>query len=205
MISPAWDTVILAAAGFLTGSIPVGFLIARSRGVNIRQVGSGNIGATNALRAIGTGWGIFVGILDALKGAVPAFLAVLFTPLPGIVGAAAIVGHIFSPWLGFKGGKGVATTLGVFLVLAPIPALTAVFIWIVLFLSVGYVSVASVFSLASLPVFIFLWARLHPEISVLAAAAGCALIVAWTHRGNFIRLAAGRETQAKLWRRIWKR
>lgn len=205
MISPLWDTVILAAVGFLSGSIPFGYLIASAKGTDIREVGSGNIGAANAIRVVGIGWGIAVGVLDAIKGAVPAYLALQFSPLPGIVGAAAVLGHVFSPWLRFKGGKGVATALAVFLVLAPFPALSALGIWIVLFLTVGYVSVASLFSITALPALIFLWGRFNPEISIISAAAGCALLVGWAHRGNMMRLAAGKEPRSGLWKKLWER
>ncbi|MEA3312111.1 MAG: glycerol-3-phosphate 1-O-acyltransferase PlsY [candidate division WOR-3 bacterium] len=205
MISPLWDTVILALFGFLSGSIPFGYLIASAKGVDLRKTGSGNIGATNAIRVLGIGWGAGVGVLDAIKGAVPAYLALQFSPLPGIVGAAAVLGHIFSPWLRFKGGKGVATTFAVFLVLAPFPALAALGIWILLLITAGYVSIASIFSIAALPALIFLWGRFNPEISVIAAAAGCALLVAWAHRGNLLRLAAGKEPRSDLWKRLWKR
>ncbi len=205
MISPAWDTLILAVVGFISGSIPFGYLAARARGVDIRKVGSGNVGATNAMRALGTGWGVAVGVLDALKGAVPVWVALIFSPLPGIVGAAAIAGHVFSPWLGFRGGKGVATTLGVFLVLAPAPTLAVLFIWIILFLCTGYVSVASVFSLAGLPFALLVASGCKPELSVVGASVGTAMLVVWTHRGNLLRLAWGKEPRAGLWKRMWKR
>ncbi len=205
MISPLWDTVILAVFGFLSGSIPFGYLIASAKGMDIRKMGSGNIGTTNAIRVLGMSWGIVVGLLDAIKGAVPAYLALQFSPLPGIVGAAAVLGHIFSPWLRFNGGKGVATTLGVFLVLTPFPALTALGIGILLLLTAGYVSIASIFSIAALPALIFLWGRFNPEISVISAAAGCTLLVAWAHRGNMMRLAAGKEPRTELWKKLWKR
>jgi glycerol-3-phosphate acyltransferase PlsY len=205
MISPLWDTVILAVFGFLSGSIPFGYLIASAKGMDIRKMGSGNIGAANAIRVLGIGWGIVVGVLDVIKGVLPAYLALQFSPLPGIVGAAAVLGHIFSPWLRFKGGKGVATTFAVFLVLTPFPALSAFGIWVVLFLTVGYVSIASIFSITALPALIFLWGRFNPEISVISAAAGCALLVAWAHRGNMMRLAAGKEPRSGLWKRLWKR
>ncbi|MCK4232517.1 glycerol-3-phosphate 1-O-acyltransferase PlsY [candidate division WOR-3 bacterium] len=205
MISPLWDTVILAVFGFLSGSIPFGYLIASAKGMDIRKMGSGNIGTTNAIRVLGMSWGIVVGLLDAIKGAVPAYLALQFSPLPGIVGAAAVLGHVFSPWLRFKGGKGVATTFAVFLVLTPFPALTALGIGILLLLTTGYVSIASIFSIAALPALIFLWGRFNPEISVIAAAAGCTLLVAWAHRGNLLRLAAGKEPRSDLWKRLWKR
>jgi glycerol-3-phosphate acyltransferase PlsY len=205
MISPLWDTVILAVFGFLSGSIPFGYLVSAARGVDIRKVGSGNIGTTNAMRALGTGWGIAIGVLDAVKGAVPAYLALQFSPLPGIVGAAAVLGHIFSPWLGFKGGKGIATTFAVFLVLAPFPALTGLGIWILLLLTAGYVSVASVLAAAALPVLIYVWSGWSPEISTISASAVCALIIAWAHRGNIARLAAGKEPRMSLWKKLWKR
>lgn len=205
MISPLWDTVILTCVAFLSGSIPFGYVFASARGVDIRKIGSGNIGAANAVRALGPFWGIFVGILDGIKGAAPAYLALVLVPYPGIVGAAAVVGHIFSPWLGFKGGKGVATTLGVFLVLATYPTLIGLGVWILVFLGLGYVSVASIAMAASLPAIIYLWARGWPDISIIAAASGCALLVAWTHRRNMARIASGREPRSSVWKRLWKR
>lgn len=205
MISPLWDTVILGALGFLSGSIPFGYLAAKAKGVEIRKIGSGNIGATNSMRALGTGWGIAVGLLDALKGFTPAYLAFIFSPYPGIVAGLAVLGHIFSPWLGFKGGKGVSTTLGVFLALAPLPAVSILVLWAVMFLITGYVSVSSITAVAALPLSIFLWSRLNPEISLISAAAGAALVVAWAHRGNMVRLAWGKEQRAGLWKRMWKK
>ncbi len=205
MINPFWDTVILTALGFISGSIPFGYLIAKAKGVEIRKVGSGNIGATNSMRALGTGWGIAVGLLDALKGFTPAYLAVLLSPYPGIVGAAAVLGHIFSPWLGFRGGKGVSTALGVFLALSPFATLSVMVLWLVMLLITGYVSVASIASLAALPLSIFLWGRFNPEISLISAAAVCALVVVWAHRGNILRLAWGKEARAGLWKRMWKK
>ncbi|MBD3284739.1 glycerol-3-phosphate 1-O-acyltransferase PlsY [candidate division WOR-3 bacterium] len=204
MISPAADTIILAALGYLAGSIPVGYLIAHSKGVRIRKIGSGNIGATNAIRALGTGWGVFTGILDALKGALPALAAAYLSACPGVVGAAAVLGHIFSPWLRFNGGKGVATTLGVFLVLTPFPALAAIGIWIILFLTTGYVSLASILSIASLWTGILVASGSSPEISRLASAAGCAFLILFAHRSNIFRLVMGKEKRSSLWERIWK-
>jgi len=204
MISPVADTILLAAGAYLVGSIPVGYLLARSKGVEIRSVGSGNIGATNAMRALGTGWGIFVGVLDGLKGALPALAALYLSPWPGVVGAVAVLGHIFSPWLKFRGGKGVATTLGVFLVLAPVQTLGSIGIWIVLFLSVGYVSVASVLSISFITLLIAVSSSFQPEISRFAAAAGCSLVVAFAHRSNILKLLWGKERRSSLWEKIWK-
>ena len=117
----------LVLLGYLSGSIPFGLLVVRAaRGVDVRGQGSGNIGATNVARVAGKGLGVRVLVLDALKGALPVLLAraVEPTPLvPALVGAAAFAGHVAPPWLGFRGGKGVATALGVLAVLAPRAAL----------------------------------------------------------------------------------
>jgi glycerol-3-phosphate acyltransferase PlsY len=128
-IGPILLAPVLVAGGFALGSIPFGVLLASRLGVDLRARGSGNIGATNAARVLGLRAGLIVLILDSTKGALPVWLALGHAPCGWVVaatGLAAVLGHCFSPWLGFRGGKGVATAFGVFAVLAPPTALVGV-------------------------------------------------------------------------------
>src|SRR5439155_15374616 len=145
-------TLMAAMAGYLIGAIPFGYLVARSRGVDIFQHGSGNIGATNVGRILGRRFGILVFLLDFAKGAVPAGLGLavahwLGIEPPAVVGVAgglaAFLGHLFPIYLGFRGGKGVATGAGVVVVLLPVPAAAAVLTWILFIAAFRYVSLAS--------------------------------------------------------------
>ncbi|MEM1032626.1 MAG: glycerol-3-phosphate acyltransferase [Myxococcota bacterium] len=162
-MSPLVSTGLLVGAAYLSGAVPYGHLIARARGIDIRAVGSGNIGATNVSRALGRGWGVVVLVLDALKGAVPVGIAVwtagagLTSPL-GVTaaGLAAVVGHCFPVWLAFRGGKGVATSLGVFLVIDPVAAAASA---VVFFATYALTRTASVGSLVAATLFpVILWA-----------------------------------------------
>src|SRR5437870_3197887 len=113
----------LVASGYLLGSVPFAFLLTRSRGIDLRYVGSRNIGAANVLRSSGAALGVAVMLLDSMKGAVAVLIARMLDDNPTVIvttGVAAILGHVFPPWLGFRGGKGVATAAGVFAVLAPL-------------------------------------------------------------------------------------
>jgi glycerol-3-phosphate acyltransferase PlsY len=121
--------VLLVLFGFLAGSIPFGLIIGKHYGVDIRERGSGNIGASNVTRVLGVGAGVLVAILDIGKGALPVWLAYRHGGVATTVGWAAILGHCFSPWLGGKGGKGVATAFGVFLVVWPLSAAVAVVVF----------------------------------------------------------------------------
>src|SRR5580658_4494859 len=161
---------IAAAAGYLLGSLPFGYLVARSRGVDIFQVGSRSPGATNVRRVLGSGPGNAVFILDALKGAVAAGWPLLVVwqairamgipSLPGYVGlAGALVGHSFSCFTRFRGGKGVATAAGGLLVLMPAVALISSALWLVVFYATRYVSLASMLAALSLPVLAILLRR----------------------------------------------
>ena len=146
-----WDVVFIVVS-FLLGSIPFGKIIANAKGIDITKVGSGNIGATNVFRSVGKFWGVVVLILDALKGAIPTFLTMFLQKninfyLPELyvfVGVASILGHIFSPFMGFKGGKGVATSLGVFLVLTPIGITIGLLVFGIVLLIFRVVSVSSI-------------------------------------------------------------
>lgn len=191
---------VLIAAAYLLGSIPFGLFLANLFGTqNIRERGSGNIGATNVARVAGPAAGVLTLVLDALKGAAAVWLAARFTGHSAtamtLAGFAALLGHCFPVWLGFKGGKGVATALGVFLVLAPLAILAA----FIVFLGVAglwrYVSLASVSAAAAIPLLVyFLYAPGHaPPLSVVFGTLAAAGLVIFKHDGNLQRLVDGTE------------
>jgi len=202
-----WAGYLTAAvAGYLLGSIPTGYLAGRIRGVDIRAAGSGNIGATNALRVLGKPAGIAVLAVDLLKGLAACWLAAPSVdraffqhaqPAVGarewlavVCGVCAILGHNYTCWLRFKGGKGVATTGGVFLALAPAATLATVACWIAVAVSTRYVSVASLAAAVALP----LWVGWFGGSTVLVGiAAGAGLMAIVKHRANIRRLRAGTE------------
>src|SRR5215813_7994932 len=133
------DYALALLIGYLLGSIPSGYLVGRAKGIDIRQHGSGNIGSTNVLRTLGKGPGYFVFACDALKGVAAVLFAKKFFPATGDLGAigaavACILGHNFTPWLGFKGGKGMATSLGVLIGLIPLASVVGFALWGVVFL-----------------------------------------------------------------------
>lgn len=183
--------------GFVLGSIPVGVIVARLFfATDLRTAGSGNIGAANALRTLGRGAGATILILDALKGFAPALVALkLGGPVLGLAtGLAAIVGHCYSPALKFKGGKGVATELGVLFALSWQTGLCFMAFWLVCGLGTRY---ASVGSLAASTLSIFaLWFFLGTPGAIYGLAV--ALLIAWRHRENLQRLFEGRENKLKL-------
>ena len=192
--------VVYLVIAFVSGSVPYGFLIAKLKGVDITAVGSGNIGATNTARVLGSKVGGIVLLLDAVKAFVPTWLALRSqVELPslslsglavGIVGLAAICGHVFSPWMRFKGGKGVAPSLGVFLVLAPLATSTAAFVWVLLFVSFRIASVASL--VASL-VLVIAMVWLGAPSGYLAVVIATFGLVVMRHTDNIKRLLAKRE------------
>ena len=190
---------IAVVAGYLLGSIPFAYLAGKlTRGIDLRQHGSGNLGATNVYRTLGGKIAAVVLVLDALKGAVPVLMVQRFGVGDHLVlwavaaGVAAIAGHakpIFLLWRG--GGKGVATAAGVFLALAPVPTLAALATWLVVVLLSGYVSLASLAAAIALPIAI---AALVGMSSVLfGVSVVIALFVFWTHRANIGRLRRGEE------------
>jgi len=184
------------AAAYLLGAIPVGLLIGLSRGVDVRTVGSGNIGATNVLRALGIGFGLLVFAVDVLKG-VAAVLLCRWVGLEGwllAMGAFfAVLGHSFSPYLAFKGGKGVATSLGTFLALEPVGAVIAFAVWFAIVLPTRYVSLGSVIAVAAAPVIFFALRPAAPEALVPVVA--LALLVIGRHNENIERLLRGEENR----------
>ena len=233
-----WLCPLLA---FLLGSIPFGLLMAKAKGLDIRKEGSGNIGATNVLRVMGRRYGIACLLLDALKGFIPTLLAInlirfsgeptgmviaFLQPyadvLPGdrqftaqllqvISGLCAILGHNYSPWVGFKGGKGIATSAGVVVALMPAAIVILLLFWYLLFVTTRYVSVASIGAVVILPLLTHLGARFHhlhndPALPTLWQAGtwnkplfAFSVIVAvlgiWKHRANIRRLRHGTENR----------
>lgn len=176
----------------------------RARGIDLRTAGSRNIGATNAFRVLGPKWGALVFALDALKGYLATLAPRLFLATPAAFpppmvaaltgGLAAILGHVFTPWLRFRGGRGVATSLGVFLGIAPIPTLVAFAMWIVLVRLSRRVSVGSIVAAAAYPFLVFELAPHGTNRSLLTAvAASVALLVLARHLPNIRRLLNGTE------------
>jgi glycerol-3-phosphate acyltransferase PlsY len=179
----------LVLLGYLSGSVPFGLILVRlTRGVDVRERGSGNIGATNVARVAGTGLGVGVLLLDALKGALPVLLAlrVAGPRVAALVGLAAFAGHVAPPWLAFRGGKGVATALGVVAVLAPRAALAGALTYALVLALLRISSVGSL--LAGLVAVTVAW--LVPGTPIGAAALVSVIFAAmlWTHRGNIGRL-----------------
>lgn len=198
MIDYGWACVLVALAYFC-GSIPTGFLFARARGLDIREHGSGNIGATNVARNLGRRLGALVLVLDALEGAAPILLArfLSYDELvdPFVVtacGVAAISGQCFPVWLNFRGGKGVATTLGVILAADPALAGMVVLVFAVVFGAARIVSLSSLCAALSLPV-IGWWTGSGDHVVTLAIAAS--LIIVGKHHSNIRRLWTGHEHQ----------
>lgn len=198
--------ILATVVGYLLGSIPNGLIISKSHGIDVRNFGSGNIGATNVLRVLGHKWGYLVFALDSLKG----LLAVLFAywisdhpfadhsshTLIGIIaGVACILGHTFPIWLKFKGGKGVATSAGVLLGLMWLAVISVFIVWLVLFKTTRYVSVASMGAAVALPLFVmtYLHFGLLTGRSLLVFSFVIAGVVLWAHRSNIQRLLHGKE------------
>ncbi|KAF0094112.1 MAG: hypothetical protein E1N59_2173 [Puniceicoccaceae bacterium 5H] len=187
--------------GYVIGSVSFAVLICRSRGVDIFTLGSGNPGATNVLRNLGKKWGYLCFLLDAVKGAVPVLvgwgLAASFAanaPLLGVLGlVGAILGHSYSLFLRFRGGKGVATTIGGLLVLMPLVIVVGLLLWLAVFYSTKYVSLASIVLGVSLPV--SAWLLNEPDVYFWVALAMAVLIVV-RHKANIQRLMAGTENRA---------
>ena len=196
----------LGLAAYLLGSIPNGFLVARSRGIDIRTVGSGNIGATNVFRVVSKPLGILTFALDALKGWIPTALfprllqalsadpvAISNTHLGLIFAAFTVVGHTFTIFMRFKGGKGVATSAGSLLAVIPMAIGIGFIIWVIAFAISRYVSLASI--LAVMAVGVASWFLYFPLQGVVlpAVTTFIALLIVWLHRANIRRLAEGTE------------
>jgi glycerol-3-phosphate acyltransferase PlsY len=195
------NLLLTALGAFLLGSIPTGYLVARTKGVDIRQHGSGNIGATNVFRTLGKPLGVFVFMVDALKGFAVVWLAGRFggaSDWAGIIAAVAVIaGHNYTPWLGFKGGKGIATSAGVLLALMPWAVLCIAIVWFVVFKVSRYVSLASISAAAALPVAVAaLWsAGCGGNGPLLSFSVLISALAIWRHRTNIQRLRAGTESR----------
>ena len=198
--------LLVIIIAYLIGSIPFGYLIVRSKGGgDIRETGSGGTGATNVTRRAGKAAGVITLALDALKGSVAVLLAQTLADGPDVnwtVAAAAIatiVGHIFPVWLRFRGGKGVATGVGVFLILAPVALLCAGVLFIAIVSLTRYVSLGSITAAATIPIFVWLQTVFVEPVAdltpLLTAAVIGALLILFAHRGNIGRLARGTEAQ----------
>jgi glycerol-3-phosphate acyltransferase PlsY len=192
---PEWTRAVMVAAGYLLGSIPFALLLVRAAGKgDVRRVGSGNVGATNASRAAGFKVGAAVMALDIGKGILAVVLMGLVTKSPewrAAAGLAAIVGHCFPVWLGFKGGKGMATAGGIFLMLAWLPTLLAAAVFVVVIALTRWVSLGSVLATAAFPVLLVLVTDPPPAVVVCAVLA--AAVIIFRHQSNIRRLIDGVE------------
>lgn len=201
-----WIYVLTALGAYLLGSIPFGFIVAKAKGVDIRKTGSGNIGATNAMRVLGKPAGIFVLLMDALKGYaavvwLPLFILKIFNSaspnemaaLPIVAGIFAVLGHNYTCWLKFKGGKGIATTAGVFLALAPWALLVALVVFILVVALTKYVSAGSIAAAIALPVTVWIMSPHNLFLNIVTTALGALAI--YKHKANIQRLMAGTENR----------
>jgi glycerol-3-phosphate acyltransferase PlsY len=190
----------LFVAAYLCGSVPFGLLLAKMFGVrDVRQTGSGNIGATNVARSAGPLAGVLTLVLDASKGATPVWLVHHYAPghagLAMLAGLAALIGHCFPSWLKFKGGKGVATAAGVFAVLCPLASVGALGIFALVVGFWRYVSLASVSAAAAMPLLVYLlWAPHYaPPLSITLGSFVAAALIVFKHDKNLQRLVDGTE------------
>ena len=199
MVAALLITLVFA---YLAGSLPTGFLVARAMRVDITQVGSGNIGATNVFRVLGKGPGALVLIVDLLKGAlavlVAPMLAAAMTPtdllaLPALAALGAVLGHNYTCWLGFKGGKGVATSAGAMAALIPPAFGVTVITWLLVFFLTRYVSMASIAAALILPVATIFTVSGPTRWPLVAFTSALAALAVWRHRANIERLKAGTE------------
>ena len=194
--------LIFVIISYLLGSLPNGLYVANLKGIDIRNEGSKNTGATNVFRVMGAKFGILVLILDALKGFIPLFIAEKFGVTGNslvLIGITAVIGHTFSPFLNFKGGKGVATSLGIFLYLAPIPMLITLLMFFVVVGITKYVSLGSVLASVMLPLLILFipvnknLGNNKEVIFIISALLGSYII--YKHRANIQRLKNGTENK----------
>jgi glycerol-3-phosphate acyltransferase PlsY len=213
---PILSYIVVAVAAYLLGSIPFGFLVAKAKGIDIRSVGSGNIGATNAMRVLGKPAAIFVLLMDAAKGYAACwggiFIFTNFSPNSEvhsfhdlsvmlqqwencaiIAGIFAVLGHNYTCWLKFKGGKGIATTAGVYLALAPWALLVALVVFVLAVLFTKYVSVGAIAAAIVLPVTVWIMMPQNPFLGIVTTALGA--LAVYRHKSNIQRLMAGTENR----------
>jgi acyl phosphate:glycerol-3-phosphate acyltransferase len=198
-------TLLLVLAGYLLGSLPFGLILAKLvGGPDVREHGSGNIGAANVSRVAGPAAGILTLLLDAAKGAAAVLLAAWVTDQSAsamiFAGMAALLGHCFPVWLKFKGGKGVSTALGVFIALCPVAALVAFILFLLVMLFWRYVSLGSLSAAAAMPLLIyFLWAPGHaPPLVITLGTLFAAVLIFYKHDANLQRLVDGTEPKYSL-------
>ncbi len=200
------DYFLVIFAAYLLGTVPFGFLIGKARGIDVRTVGSKNIGATNVFRTVGKKWGTLAFICDFLKGLLSAALipylvslvlkCEITTELKLAGGLAAVAGHTWPVWLKFKGGKGVATSFGMLVAIAPAAVGTAFALWIVSFVLSRYVSLASI--LAALVLAILVWVNpfyVDGNIAIRILISLLGALVVFRHRSNIVRLCNGNENR----------
>ena len=207
----SWPLPLL---GFLLGSIPFGLFMGKIKGIDIRQHGSGNIGATNVFRTLGKQLGITCLLLDFTKGLVPVLIARnMVEPMMAeqqftaqsievLTALASIMGHNYSPWIGFKGGKGIATTAGVITALMPFGLLLLILVWTIFTFTTKYVSVGSIAAAASLPILVITGSAFHGKLAngtwnkpLFIFSLIAAILAIWKHRANLARLKAGTENR----------
>ena len=196
--------LVVVLAGYLLGSIPTGYLVARAKGIDIRTVGSGNIGATNAFRVLGKTAGTAVLIADGLKGyaacawVCDGLLRLFNVPTAAlethriVAGIAAVLGHNYTCWLHFKGGKGIATTAGVYFALAPLSVSIAIGAWIIFVVTTRFVSIGSIAAAVALPTAV--WLTKDSVFLGVVTTALCLLAI-FKHKSNIQRLLAGTESR----------
>lgn len=200
---------IIPLFGFLLGSIPFGLILGKLKGIDIREHGSGNIGATNVFRTLGKKIGITCLLLDFIKGLVPVLVAIKLTPedphgqtIEVVTALAAILGHNYSPWIGFKGGKGIATSGGALAALMPAAVVLLILIFIIVTKITKYVSVGSIATAVALPLLTIYGSYYHGKIAdgtwnkplfIFSLVAGA--LAVWKHRANIARLRAGTENR----------
>lgn len=191
---PALNTVLAILASYLIGATPTSYIAGKlGRGIDLREHGSKNLGATNVYRILGWKYAIPVALFDIAKGAVPVLVFSHPAWLAVAAGAAAVLGHMFSPYVRFKGGKGVATAAGMFLALAPIAVLIAIPVWGICLWLTGYVSLSSIIAVLTVPVWVALF-QPNSRDAFWASIALVALII-FAHRKNIARLIAGTENR----------
>jgi len=212
------ELLLKVLASYLVGSLVGSLIVGRLRGgVDIRTLGSGNAGGTNALRTQGKGFALWVVLIDVGKGLVAtrvigplplsglglagtaAALGAMREWLPVACGFAAIIGHIYPVWHGFRGGKGVATLVGVLLGIDPLLLLLTLLTWLLAAMLTGFVGLASMLAAAAVPMWVIAF-DIEPQAPIIAFGVAVALLVIYTHRGNIARMIAGTEPRA---RRLW--
>lgn len=186
--------LVIITLSYLLGSIPFGVIISKYKGINLKEKGSGNIGATNVLRTVGKGAAAFTLLGDLLKGSLSVFIANNFLHEPWIAftGIAVILGHIFPVFIRFKGGKGVATTFGVVLIYSPIVAISAILLWSVVVFIFRYSSLGAVITFFFLPAIVSI---LDPDKMKLYFSSFISIIIILKHKDNLLRIFKGTETK----------